>query len=125
MEERGRLASIADAREIYAKEMERRVRIAINDIVLQGRVPSFYAVADAARVARSTLYRKSELKDLVERARRSSAEPSATVSRLEALERENALLRDELRRVRRERDEGKRVGRSRVSYWVIPFGEVA
>ena len=108
-------ATLDTAKEAYAREIERRVRTAVDDIVSQGRVPSFYTVADAARVARSTLYRKSELKELVEWARSSSSEPTATTSRLEALKRENELLRDELKRVRQ----------ARASYWVVPLGEAA
>ncbi|WP_080802900.1 hypothetical protein [Arabiibacter massiliensis] len=124
MDENGRTAPIADAREAYGREMERRVRTAIEGLVAQGRMPSFYAVANAAHVARSTLYRKSELKELVDQARKSFVEPPSATGRIEELERENALLRDELRQMRRERDELRRV-QPRASYWVVSFGEAA
>lgn len=125
MDENGRIEPIMAAREEYGREMERRVRSAIEGLVAQGKAPSFYAVADAAHVARSTLYRKGELKKLVDQARKSFVEQPSATGRSEELERENALLRDELRHVSRERDELERICRVRTSYWMVPFGEAA
>lgn len=118
-------AAISIARQANSRDNERRVRIAIKELVLQGRTPSFYAVADAACVARSTLYRKADLKELVANARRASVEPSTMVEELKSLRWENTALLNELKGVSRERDElAAKLSRglarndgSRVSYW--------
>ena len=78
-----------------------RVEAAICALLEQGRVLSFYSVASTAEVARSTLYRRADLKALVVRAReaaRASGESvtsplAAYAARLSA---ENRRLRAEL-----------------------------
>lgn len=57
------------ARESKSRQIERRVRVAVDALVAEGKVPSFYVVSERAKVARSTLYRRPELRALVDRAR--------------------------------------------------------
>ncbi len=52
------------------QNIEQRVRRAVGEMAAEGKVPSFYQVAERAKVARSTLYRNPELRALVEEARR-------------------------------------------------------
>lgn len=52
-----------------SEEIRKRVQGAIELLLEQGRTPSFYAVAETAHVARSTLYRREDLKELVVEAR--------------------------------------------------------
>ena len=53
-----------------------RVAAAIEGLLAEGSTVSFYSVAERAQVARSTLYRRPDLKAAVEEARAaSSAEP--------------------------------------------------
>lgn len=120
MDEGRQGTSISIARQANSRDIERRVRIAINELVSQGKTPSFYAVANAAHVARSTLYRKADLKELVDEARSATIEPSSIVEELESLKRETAELHDELKRMRKKRDDlaCSSVGGSFVSYWV-------
>lgn len=105
MSESKRSVSISIARKANSRDIERRVRIAIDELALQGKVLSFYAIADAAHVARSTLYRKADLKELVAKARSAQVEPSTMAEELESLRRETAALHGELKRMRRKRDE--------------------
>lgn len=51
------------------RSFERRVRQAVASLRAEGKVPSFYQVAQRANVARSTLYRNAALRDIVCRAR--------------------------------------------------------
>lgn len=66
MEEMGRSRALSAARHSRSREMEQRVRGAVASLVSEGTVPSFYQVAQRARVARSTLYRNAGLRNLVE-----------------------------------------------------------
>ena len=73
------------------------VESAIAGIIQDNQTLSFYRVAERARIARSTLYRKPELRSLVEQAREHQAAIAkrASVSRVDLLE-ENELLRQEI-----------------------------
>ena len=56
-------------RQIADAEMSVRVRRAVDDLVRAGITPSFYSVAELAGVARSTLYRKPALRQMVDGAK--------------------------------------------------------
>ena len=56
-----------------SEEIRKRVQGAIELLLEQGRTPSFYAVAETAHVARSTLYRREDLRELVVKARANSS----------------------------------------------------
>lgn len=103
------------ARQAYSQAVALRVRAVLDDMAAQGVVPSFYTVAERACVARSTLYRRPELKRLVAEAREAALQPTlharetdapreaadalcelaAGRGELAALRRENASLRRE------------------------------
>ena len=93
---------IAEVNNARGNEVEHRVKVAIEEMRAGGERISFYSVANRAQVARSTLYRRDDLRRLVEEARGGGAAsmPSGfdVVSDIERLE-------GELARVRRERDE--------------------
>lgn len=63
---------LSAAQRNQSQEIERRVRHAVASLVGEGVVPSFYQVAQRARVARSTLYRNGRLRILVEQGRRAA-----------------------------------------------------
>lgn len=60
---------LESVRQSNSEAIERRVRTAIDRLSAAGSAISFYAVAKEACVARSTLYRRPELKTLVAEAR--------------------------------------------------------
>lgn len=78
----------------------RRTKAAIGEMLANGERVSFYSVAARAQVARSTLYRRADLRKLIEDAR---GDESATLSNALAAAK-IADLEEELARVRRERD---------------------
>ncbi len=45
--------------------LKARVQAAVNDLAAEGKIPSFYQVAQRVGVARSTLYRRADLKAVV------------------------------------------------------------
>ena len=115
---------IAEANKARGNEVARRTRAAIEEMRTGGERISFYSVAKRAQVARSTLYRRPDLRRLVEGARGEGAaaiagEPDAAsdVERLEG----------ELARVRRERDELREaMGAMRpVRYHLVSFDMAA
>ena len=77
--------------------MHERVRTAIDELLRSEITPSFYAVADLAGVSRSTLYRRPELRRMVEEAREQAAwlQPSWRTA-LDRLEVENTLLKKQV-----------------------------
>ena len=89
--------ALADHRHQANETMCERVRAAIDELVRSGITPSFYAVADLAGVSRSTLYRKPELRRMVEEARdqASRLQPSWRTA-LDQLEAENASLQQQI-----------------------------
>ena len=91
------LAALEQSREALSDEIARRVKDVLELMKEQGIAPSFYSVADAAQVARSTLYRRPDLRSLVEEARESSrVQPngySAVAARLADLQLENTRLK--------------------------------
>lgn len=106
------------------------VRRAIAQILEEGGRVSFYSVAERAQVSRSTLYRKPDLRRLVENARDATAsaseprEPSLATERL--LERISAL-EEELAQARRSAD-GRRfaaLSESTFHYAMVHFDSAA
>lgn len=89
--------ALAENRRVASEEMRERVRTAVDELVRSGITPSFYAVADLAGVSRSTLYRKPELRRMVEEARdqASRLQPSWRTA-LDQLETENASLKQQI-----------------------------
>lgn len=87
-----------DRRQSADADMCERVCKAIDELVRSGITPSFYAVADLACVARSTLYRKPHLRRLVEEARSHAThlQPSWRAA-LSRLENENEALKEKVR----------------------------
>ena len=60
---------LSASRQARSQEVQQRVRDAVASLAEEGRVPSFYQVAQRAQVSRSTLYRNPVLRGLVEHAR--------------------------------------------------------
>lgn len=91
------LVALEQSRATLSDEIAQRVKCALELMKEQGIAPSFYSVADAAQVARSTLYRRSDLRSLVEEARGSfgaqSNGYSAVAARLADLQLENTRLK--------------------------------
>lgn len=89
--------ALTDHRRQANETMHERVRAAIDELLRSEITPSFYAVADLAGVSRSTLYRKPELRRMVEEARdqASQLQPSWRTA-LDKLEVENASLKQQL-----------------------------
>lgn len=56
---------LAAVRQARSDDVKRRVERAIGELLCAGCSVSFYAVADRAQVARSTLYRRDDLRTLV------------------------------------------------------------
>ena len=86
--------ALIEAREKYSNIIENKVRWAIEAIVAEKKTPSFYNVASRAQVARSTLYRKPELKALVVAARDVSRRQITPSASFDDLLDENMLLRN-------------------------------
>lgn len=63
------LQALDDSRKEYAEDMERRVVDALDDLRESDQNISFYKVAARSGVSRSSLYRRSNLRHLVEQAR--------------------------------------------------------
>ena len=79
-EERARvLARVRGAREA---DVARRVRAAVEDLRERGDPVTFYTVAVQAQVARSTLYRRADLKRIVSDARAEARPGGASRGRL-------------------------------------------
>lgn len=96
-----------EIRQRNSEEIAERVERSIASLLTQGRTPSFYSVAAAAEIARSTLYRRDDLRELVVRAREGAAghrgipeDPQPGCAK--ELLGENERLRGELARVREE-----------------------
>lgn len=70
-----------------------RVAAAIEGLLDEGSAVSFYSVAERAQVARSTLYRRPDLKTAVEEARAASSAEQMRVGGQVGLAREVAELR--------------------------------
>lgn len=66
------------ARESSLKE---RVQAAVNELAAEGKIPSFYQVAQRVGVARSTLYRRADLKAVVVQGRRVAADAGGAAGR--------------------------------------------
>lgn len=96
--------ALAQARADRSTRMLHDAESAIADILRDGERPSFYNVAKRSCVARSTLYRRPELKSLVEKARERQGAPSQYARRSYAdLVKENEHLRQEIKRIVDER----------------------
>ena len=115
------LKTINDARRDWVAQ---RTICAIGEMMDKGERISFYSVAKRAQIARSTLYRRGDLRSLVERARAGEEslpmlDPSHP-ARVGELESELAL-------VKQERDKLKRLlGESSLtSYCLVEFSAMA
>lgn len=82
--------------------MEESVRDAIASLLAEGATPSFYKVADRAQIARSSLYRKQNLRRLVEDAREGRGIGGYSAHSYDRLVQENENLRREIHELRRE-----------------------
>lgn len=81
--------------------MEESVRSAVASLLAEGETPSFYKVAERAQIARSSLYRKQNLRQMVEDAREGRGIGGYSARKYEELLRENEGLRREVRELRR------------------------
>ena len=99
---------------------------AIERLLAQSRNISFYSVAKEAGVARSTLYRRDDLRGLVEDARaRDANQDSKTTSRTQLFER-IAELESDLECAQRELGEAQRSrSLAPACYAFVSFGEAA
>lgn len=61
--------ALVNSRRQTSEEISKRVRAAVDELTRSGITPSFYSVASLSGVSRSTLYRKPELRQIVEEAR--------------------------------------------------------
>lgn len=113
--------------------MEESVRDAIASLLAEGKTPSFYKVADRAQIARSSLYRKQNLRQLVEDARKGYGIGGNSASSYDRLVQENESLKREVRALRREMEAmsgaeilvtGERQS-SVIEYCVIDFPQAA
>lgn len=86
---------VSGMRITYGDEVTVRVRNAVEGLLAEGERVTFYAVADRAEVARSTLYRRDDLKAIIIAAR-SGCAITERADKLEALRLENERLRGEL-----------------------------
>lgn len=102
---------LKSAREKNSKYIELQVRSAIDLIVANGGVPSFYNVANQAQVARSTLYRRQELKELVQSARENARHSSMlkTESSIDSLLKRQANKKSEINRITQLERENERL----------------
>lgn len=82
--------------------MEESVRCAIASLQAEGKTPSFYKVAERAQIARSSLYRKHNLRRLVEAARAGHGIGGHAAREYEELARENENLKREIHALRKE-----------------------
>lgn len=82
----------------YSDHIEKKVRCAIETVVAEGKTPSFYNVSSLAQIARSTLYRKPQLRALVETAREAAHQAQMpAANEIDVLKQENGKLREEIR----------------------------
>lgn len=95
-------AQLNATRRTRSSQVESRVRAVLLRMEAEGIAPSFYTVAKEARVARSTLYRRPELRRLVEEARNAAQQTLANPIDQNDLLRENARLRASLEKIQRE-----------------------
>lgn len=88
--------------------MEESVRNAITSLLAERESLSFYKVAERAQVARSTLYRKQNLRRMVEDARAGRGVGGNALSKCDELARENESLRREVLKLRRQLERARR-----------------
>ena len=95
------MSGLHERREAQMERTAARVASAIDGLLAEGSAVSFYSIAERAQVARSTLYRRPELRAAVEGARSASAAEPIRDDGQTGLAREVAELRrkvDELSR---------------------------
>ena len=111
---------IVEANKVRSDEIARRTIMAIEEMHTSGERISFYSVAKRAQVARSTLYRRSDLRLLVEGVRGGGVVEVCALSGIEPLE-------EELVDVRRERNELRKAldAMRPIRYRFISLDEVA
>lgn len=88
--------------------MEESVRNAIASLLAEREPLSFYKVAERAQVARSTLYRKRNLRRMVEDARAGRGVGGSALSKCDELARENESLRGEVLELRHQVERARR-----------------
>ena len=93
---------IAEANKARGNEVARRTKVAIEEMLVGGERISFYSVAKRAQVARSTLYRRPDLRRLIEGARGGE---TAAIADEPDVDSDIERLEGELARVLKERDE--------------------
>lgn len=95
------MSGLHERREAQMKRTAARVTSAIDGLMAEGSAVSFYSVAERAKVARSTLYRRPELRAAVEGARGASATEPMQAEGQTGLAREVAELRRKVDRLSR------------------------
>lgn len=88
--------------------IEESVRNAITSLLAERESLSFYKVAERAQVSRSTLYRKQNLRRMVEGARAGRGVGGNAFSKCDELARENESLRREVLKLRRQLESTQR-----------------
>ena len=76
--------------------MEKSVSDAIASLMSEGKAISFYNVASRAQIARSTLYRRQNLRAMVEKARDGHSTGGRSARRYAELAQENEILKREI-----------------------------
>lgn len=105
-----RKALVASARDVRDDEVRARVHEALDALAAEGATISFYAVAERAQVARSTLYRNEGLRAEVAAAREQALwraqalSPAAEADALRVARAQVSALERQLACVRAERD---------------------
>lgn len=100
----GEPLELMQARKRHALVLEQRVRAAVESLVAEEGMVSFYRVAKRAEVARSTLYRNEALRACVEEARARCADRASVVASTlgsDEMLRQNVALQAELEELRR------------------------
>lgn len=96
---------LVNANDTRHEELVRRTRAAIEELAGQSKRISFYSVAEKAGIARSTLYRSPDLRQLVKSARAGEAIPlsdeGALRTRIAELEQELEIAKREIQFARR------------------------
>ena len=96
------MSGLREQREAQMEGTAARVVSAIDGLLAEGSAVSFYSVAERAKVARSTLYRRPELRAAVEGARSASATEPMQAEEQTGLAREVTELRRKVEELSRQ-----------------------
>lgn len=96
------MSGLREQREAQMEGTAARVASAIDDLLAEGSAVSFYSVAERAKVARSTLYRRPELRAAVEDARNMAVPKPIRIENQTELVREIAELRRKVNELSRQ-----------------------